>query len=393
MGYMVETIGLWFTSGIGAVVKALLIFLLAFAAAALAKKFVVKLWNTLPFVKRLPAEALLHTKEFVGSAAYLLVFLLFIPGVLAALGLNSISQPIMGILSTIWGYLPNIVAAGIILATGVIVARLVRQLLAQAISNIQLTPLKNKFGADVPSLEKLAETAAYTAYILILIPIAITALQVLDLDAISLPAVEMLSRVIAFIPNIVVGIILVMVGGLIGKLSGQIVEKMLSASGLDEKLIGLLDEGMKTFQLSKAAGITVKVVVDIFFVVEALNALHLEMLKQIGTAIIGYMPSVLAAVLITMGCMLAVSVIAKLLKNQKKIYIRLARTAIFVLGAFMVLSQLGVAGTLVNAAFILLVGALAIAFAVAFGLGGRDFAARMLERLEKGWNCKDKSEN
>lgn len=397
MGYIMDSISLWFASGVGAVVRALLILILALAAASLAKKLAAKAWNKLPLKERItPAETANSMGELLCSAVYLLVFLLFAPGILSALGLESMSQPITGILTAFWGYLPNIAAAGIILVVGLMAARLVRQLLAQLLSKLKLDALQHKTGVELPETGKLAETAAYIVYVLILIPAAIAALQALDIEAVSRPAVEMLSRIVAFIPNVAVGLILAVIGCVTGKLGGQIVEKLTAASGLDEKLAALLDadEKMSAFRLSKAAGVTVNVVVDIFFAVEALNVLQLEVLKQIGAAVIGYMPSVLAAVLIAMGCMLAASAAAKLLKGQKKVYTSLARTAIFVLGAFMVLSQLGVAGTLVNAAFILLVGALAVAFAVAFGLGGREFAARTLERLEQSaQNSKNQKEN
>ena len=49
----------------------------------------------------------------------------------------------------------------------------------------------------------------------------------------------------------------------------------------------------------------------------------------------------------------------------------------------MALNQLGIATDIVNKAFVLIVGAVAVAFAIAFGLGGRDFASKQLDKLEK----------
>ena len=49
----------------------------------------------------------------------------------------------------------------------------------------------------------------------------------------------------------------------------------------------------------------------------------------------------------------------------------------------MVLDQLNFATTIVNAAFIFVIGGLSVAFALAFGLGGRDFAAKQLEKLDQ----------
>ncbi len=60
----------------------------------------------------------------------------------------------------------------------------------------------------------------------------------------------------------------------------------------------------------------------------------------------------------------------------------IAKYIIIVVAIFMTLNQLGVATSIVNAAFIIILGALAIAFAVAFGIGGRDFAANTLKKIE-----------
>ena len=55
----------------------------------------------------------------------------------------------------------------------------------------------------------------------------------------------------------------------------------------------------------------------------------------------------------------------------------------YVMVAFLVLSQLSVANKIVETAFVLIVGAVCIAFAIAFGIGGRKFASDMLEKVEK----------
>lgn len=60
----------------------------------------------------------------------------------------------------------------------------------------------------------------------------------------------------------------------------------------------------------------------------------------------------------------------------------IAKVAIITLGVFLSLYQLGIATSIVNAAFVIVLGALAVAFAVAFGIGGRDFASHMLKKLE-----------
>ena len=192
----------------------------------------------------------------------------------------------------------------------------------------------------------------------------------------------MLDTIINFIPNLTVAIILAWVGILMGKLAGQIVERLIAASGIDQKLSNLLDGQMPKFSISKVAGQIVNTVVVIFLVVEAIRVLQLQVLTGIGAAIIAYMPAALAALCILILSIVLSALVSKLLKKHSPVYAVLAKTAILVVCVFLMLSQLGIASTLVNAAFIIVISAVAVAFAISFGIGGRKFAANMLRLLE-----------
>ena len=79
----------------------------------------------------------------------------------------------------------------------------------------------------------------------------------------------------------------------------------------------------------------------------------------------------------------ALSLIAsKALQKYSALCAAFVKVAILVVGAFMTLSQLGIAKELVNAAFIIIMAAVAVAFAISFGFGGKKFAANTLERIE-----------
>lgn len=370
-------VGLW------SVIKAAAILILAFIIAAFIKKIILKLLDKINLEKKLSNEEADKTRGFVGNLVYLLAFLLFVPDIFSSLGMSSISAPITGLLNILLGYIPNILAASIILVVGFLVARLIRQLLIPVFNKIKVDKLQEKVGVDVPETARLSSTLAYIVYVLILIPVIITALNALNIEAISQPAIGTLNDIINFIPNIVVGLIIIIVGFMIGKFGGQIVERLVAASGLDAKLAAVLDGRMKDFLISRSVGIVVQVVITIFFVVEGINILNLQILTGAGAAIIGYMPNALAAVLILAGSILLSSVAARFLEKYSHTYAIIVKCAIMTIGSFMILSQLGIANTLVNAAFILMVGALAVAFAVAFGLGGRTFAGNVLKRLEE----------
>lgn len=374
--------------GVASIIVAALILVVAFVVASIVKSLVLKLIDK---TKLRNVLAKIDTedkpggaREFIGKLVYLLVFLLFVPGIFSALGLGSVMAPISNVLDTIWGYVPNLVAAAIVLMVGSLIAKLVRQLLVPVFDKLNINKLQEKAGIEVKNADRLSNTLAYIVYVLILIPTVIMALNVLNITVISVPAVSMLNSVIGFIPNIVIGLVIIVIGCMIGKLVGQIVTKLIASAGLDAKLQGLLDEKAQKFVLSKVTGGVVYAVIVIFFVVEGLNVLKLDVLTNVGTFIIAYMPNVLAAVLILAATMIVSSMVEKALrKNGMSTYAVVAKVAIIVVGVFMILSQLGIATAIVNDAFILLVAAVAIAFAIAFGIGGKEFAAKTLKKLEE----------
>ncbi len=374
-------------STFGSVIMAAVILLVAFIAAGIAKSLVLKLINKTklndmlakvePSVSDKPGSV----KDFIGKLVYLLVFLLFVPGIFSVLGMSSVVSPITSLLNTVWGYIPNILAAAIVLIIGTIIARIVRQLLVPVFDKLNINKLQEKAGIKVSNVDKLSNTLAYVVYVLILIPTVIMALDVLDIHVISDPAVNMLNTLIAFIPNIVIALVLIVIGCMIGKFAGQLVTKLIAAAGLDAKLQELI--GSEKVVLSKSVGTVVNAVIVIFFVVEGLNELGLSVLSQVGAVVIGYMPAVLAAVLILAACMIFSAMAEKALrKNGFEAYAVITKFAIIAVGGFMVLNQLGIASEIVNSAFILIMAALAVAFAVAFGVGGREFAANVLKKLD-----------
>lgn len=374
--------------GLGSIIAAALTLVVAFIVASIVKSLMLKLIDKTKlrnFLAKVDTEDKPGgAREFIGKLAYLLVFLLFVPGIFSALGLGSVMAPINNILNTIWGYVPNLVAAVIVLVVGNLIAKMVRQLLVPVFDKLNINKLQEKAGIEVKNADKLSNTLAYIVYVLILVPTVIMALNVLNISVISVPAVGMLNEVIGFIPNLVIGLVIIVIGCMIGKLAGQIVTKLIASAGLDAKLQGLMDEKAQKFVLSKVTGGVVYAVVVIFFVVEGLNVLKLDVLTNVGTFIIAYMPNVLAAVLILAAALIVGSMVEKALrKNGVGTYATVAKVAINVVGVFMILSQLGIASAIVNDAFILIVAAVAVAFAIAFGIGGKEFAAKTLKKLEE----------
>lgn len=380
------------------VLQALLLLLAAFIVAGIARWLVKKLLSktklqeveekadtTAVGAPKTTVKKKMSLGNFIANLVYFIVFMLFVPGIFSSLGVVGVSEPITAFLTTILNYLPNVIGAVIVLAVGILIASLVRMLLVPVFEKIKINKLQEKAGMEVTDEGKLSQTLAFIVYVLIIIPVVIMALDVLNIDVISVPAQAMLSTVIGFIPNIVAALVLIWIGILIGKFAGALVTRLIASSGIDKKIRGMIGEDkFPKFVFSAAVGLIITVLVDIFFVVQGLSVLNLEVFNNIGMAIINYLPNVIAAAIIFgIAFLVGNGVERALTKHGFKTYGKIAQIAIMVVAVFMMLNQLGIAPVLVNTAFILALGAIAVAFAIAFGIGGRDFAKKQLGDLDK----------
>lgn len=390
------------TSAFLNILKAGLILLVAWVLATLVKKGIQMLGNKVDFNRFGEKAGITTTGEqttkwtdTVANIAYYLIFLLFLPAVLNALGIDGLSGPFEDMLSSFINFIPKLVSAAIVFAIGFFLAKLVRNLVEKFLHSVGIDRftdklnLKNDTSTSNTSLSKIA---GLVAFILILIPITITALEILDLEGISGPAIAMLNDIMSMIPQIIVAIILVIVGIYVAKFVKDFVINLLNGFGINNLAtkMGLNSTNAKNFDLASIIGTIVQVVIVLLFVMEALQLVNLEFMVSLGSAVFAYLPMVIAAlVILAVGfwlANLAEKLVGSLMKDASGSphFLRLvAKYAILGFAFFMALSQLGIAPGIIQSAFILILGGVALAFGLAFGLGGREHASRYLDRMEK----------
>ena len=384
---------------IPAVLKAALILVFAWVIATVVQWFIVKGTKKLNiqhlFFKMKMAkteEEIAAFTETIGKITFYLILLLFIPGVLDALNIAGVAQPFSGLLATILAFIPKLLAAAIIFVVGWFVAKVIKNIVTNLLSAVGSEKLIAKL-----KMQKLFEGTSFAAFvgnvvfIIILIPVVIASLEKLELRGITDPAIAMLQDIMNMIPNILVAGALVFVGIWLGKLIGEFVHSYLQRLGFD-RLMGKLntDKPVLEGKMSPSAlvGYVVQILIIFFLSVQALYLVKLDFLVGIAAAITAYLPSVLAAVLILGVALILANIVEKVLINLltgpvTNILAGFAKYAILALAVFMALTQLGIATSIVSSAFILIVGALALAFGLAFGLGGKEFASKYLQKLDK----------
>jgi uncharacterized membrane protein len=190
-------------------------------------------------------------------------------------------------------------------------------------------------------------------------------------------------RAISFLPNIFAALIILAVGLFVAAILGKITTRLLTAAGLDRRpsMRKLLGHEATLQRLPPICGKIVYWVLALVTVGVAVDALHLVWLSAGVARILGYLPSVLAACVIAAVGYIAGNFlyreVAKREQTSSVLWARIARGTVFALAAFMALQQLGIATAIITIAFTVGLSAMAIAAALAFGLGNRELAGRV----------------
>ena len=362
-----------------------MIALAAWVLATVLKYITVKALDATNLDERLRSGAGMKDEETnfsqsIASALFWFIFLLFLPGILDALGMQGLVAPVQGMFDDLLTVIPNIIGAGIILLVGWFVARIVRQVLTNLLEAAGADKLSERLKFGQQSVSALVGTVVYA---LIMIQVVIAALDTLAIESISGPATRMLTTVWEGIPALVGAIIVLGVSYFIGNWVSNLVSNLLASVGFNRVLvwIGLGSEPEDGQQTpSDIVGMLVMVGLMLFAAVEAANILGLDIVSELVTSVIGYAGQALVAVAILGVGMYLANLAQKVIMgtgaSSTKLLGQIARGAIIVLVIAMALGQLGVATEIVNLAFGLLLGAIAVAIALAFGLGSREIAAR-----------------
>ncbi|WP_454063352.1 mechanosensitive ion channel [Candidatus Nitrospira salsa] len=318
--------------------------------------------------------------DTLGNVLYWLIFLLFLPAILGALELKGLLDPVQGMVNDILGVLPNIMAASIIGLVGWWVAKILRDLVSNLLAASGVDRLGENAGLRVTM--SLSRLVGLVVYILILVPAIVAALEALNIDALTEPAIEMLNAMLAAIPNIFAAAIILAIAYFVAGLVSSLVSNLLGGigfNGLPEKLgVGQVLMGEPT--PSQIVGKVISFFIMLFATVEAANRLGFHQVSGLVAMFIQFGSQVLlGGLIIIIGFWLSNLAYAVIGRAGSTSAANIARFAILGLILAMGLRAMGLADDIVNLAFGLTLGAIAVAVALSFGLGGREAAGRQME--------------
>ena len=340
-----------------------------------------------------PEETVGHQ---LGVIAKLIIWLVGIMAALSFLGVGQILAPINNMVVEIFNFLPRLIGAGLIFFIGLIVARIASRLTETALTAMNLEGLFRRIGlgtglaSDPPRASKRAPLATRSSiaravgalvFAFIIITVSISAFQVLGVEAISGPAIAMLNQILLAIPPILAAALWIGIAFILARFVKTVIEAVLPPTGFDEAVLstGVMPAGTSP---SRIVGNVAMIAIILAASIEAAKqlgggtiAIFLAQVTELGGKVI------FGSLIIVAGIFLA-RIIAGLVGSgtgEGGYAQAIVRYAIIALFTAIGLTFMGLADTIVMMAFGLILGSAAVAAALAFGLGGREAAARKLE--------------
>lgn len=331
----------------------------------------------------------------VGEVVYWTVWLLFLPMILSTLGLTGLLEPVQTLLNEALAFLPNLLAAAVALIVGWFIAHLVRRI----VTNLLAAAGADRVGEQTGVTRALGQTSISHAigtivYVLILIPVVIAALNALQIDAVTGPASAMLNTLLDAVPAIFAAAIVLVLSYVAGRFIADLVSRGLATAGFDRGFAALgftaaTPETSRRPGPSAIVGQLVLAAIMLFAAIEAAGLLGFTALQVLLSSFLVLAGRViLGLVIFGIGLYLASLAARAIVQSgvhNAGLLSTAARVAILVLTGAMALREMGLANEIINLAFGLVVGAIAVAVAIAFGLGSRDAAGRQVEEWVRAY--------
>ncbi len=317
----------------------------------------------------------------IGNILFWLIVLLFLPVILGVLGLKGLLEPVQAMIDKILAAVPDLFKAGIIGFVGWLVAKIMRDLVTNLLAAAGADKLGEKAGLSETT--RLSSLVGLIVFVFVFVPALIAAFEALKIDVITRPATEMLTLVLAAIPNIFVAAVILAVTYFVARFASRILTDILSGVGFDQypEKIGM-SQLAATTKPSVLVGRIVMFFAMLFASVEAANRVGFTQVRDVVTVFIEFGGQViLGSVILAIGFWIANLAHKGIIQVSGKGQVamaNIARFAIIGLVSAMGLRAMGIADDIVNMAFGLAFGAIAVAIALSFGLGGRDAAGEQM---------------
>lgn len=296
-----------------------------------------------------------------------------------------------GMMENIFNYLPQFAIGGFVLAVGILLSKVVREALTSTLEVAQVDNLVSRFGITgesedgVPSTS-LAKSSGILAAAIVTITAAATAIGIWDIPGVSGPVSELLNTILSYIPRIIGAGIILAIFVFIGRFVSNLAKTTLPALGVDNSLssIASLDGTGPNFVPSNVIANVGFIGIALMGLTAAMKALGIPELTNVFNTLLEVGGRVvLGAVIIGAGLFIADFVSKIVTQTSGDLAGKIIKYATIIIVTFMGLETMQLGEGIVDTAFRYSVMAAAVAAgvggAIAFGLGGREWAGKKLQ--------------
>lgn len=335
--------------------------------------------------ERLSAQAgVKPMSNTIADMVYWFILLIVLTMVLGQLELDGLFAPLTNMVDKIFSFIPNILIAGVVFVVGYIIAKVVRGIVTNLVSTFNVQELATKAGLSEKN--SLPNIAGSLAFLVVIIPTFIAALNALKIEVIARPATNMLNKIMEALPNIFMAVAILVVTYYVVRMVADVIKGLIENTQINQlpAKVGL-QETMGDQKVSDLVGYAIVFFAMLFAAVAAADLLGFEPISAIIAMFIAFGANIiLGAIILFIGFWLA-NIIAGVVERSEQgsqFLANIVRVLIMGLVLAMGLKAMGIADSIVNLAFGLTLGAVAVAFALSFGLGGQEAAARFLRKMQ-----------
>ena len=384
----VDPLGALFNEWLPRLVNVAVFFAIAWLIASVLRFLVVKVLELTRLDERLgekvaDKKSASNVNQSIGRAVFWLTFLIFMPSILGSLGLGETATSVQSLVNQLLGYIPGIIGAVIILILGALLARIVRQIVAGFLEGVGVDRLGERVGfSKSKDSQPLSALLGTVVYVIIMVTVIGQALAALNLDVLTNISEQILGSVTGVILSVLGAVIVLGIAYYVARFIADVTSNLLAGIGINRLPAAL---GFKTAEganLSGVVGYVVLVAVMLFAVQGTAESIGLTSIAEVVGSLIALGGNVLLGIAIFMVGIYLANVASNVITTaggeEASFLATIARWAILIFVAGIALTQAGVP-LAANVIQILLI-AIGAAAALAFGLGGRDTAAKQLDK-------------
>ncbi|WP_298764454.1 mechanosensitive ion channel [uncultured Polaribacter sp.] len=373
------------TGSFGAPIAALIIIILGWIIAGILKKVVKKLLQKSGIDNKLSSKV--KISDIISKIIYFLVMMFVFMLALEKLGMTSVLEPVKNLLNGFTGFIPNIIGAGLVGYIGYMLATIVSELVGLSGKTIQKFAPKLKLPENI----NLVTILKKVVFIFIFIPLLISALNILNLKAVSEPATDMLQSFFEAIPKVLVATIILIIFVVGGRFLSALIKDLLDSLNLNElSKTANLDGILGKVNIEKLIANIVYAFIVLFGIITAIEKLEFTKLSEIINTVVNLGGNILfGLVILAIGNWVATIASKSFMKSGDNIFVgNIIKIAVLAIFLAIGLRTMGIADDIINLAFGITLGAVALTVVLSFGLGGREAAGKQMGKILDKFNKK-----